>query len=468
MAQYENKGILSVVRNATDKLRKASNSFPQTNFASYRVKDIILDDTFEDSDSSEPKNTPPHDFKYFGEWNGIGTIIIEPVNDNASKDKTPATYAYPLFPNIKQYPLKEEIVWVIQLADADSNLNVSNTSNYYLPPINIWNSQIHNAIPNETQTKENPNTIDDYKDITSGSINADVRRITNNTTNIDLGKTFNESNVIDIHPLLPYEGDIIYEGRFGNSIRFGSTIKKTKYNNNWSSNGNDGDPITIIRNGQSDNQLGVDGSTNPWVPSIENIDNDQSSIYLTSTQQISLELSTDNIASYDGLTETPTIPELYSGKQILLNSGRLIFNAKNDHIILSADKSVHLVSNNSINIDTVDQVAINTGTLGKITLVSPKIHLGKNTGTEGYVGAELQSLVLGENLEQTLTSIIDALEGIALAMNTAVVVLQDPITGRPVASPIVSLNKEGPLLGGQVAILKDSLNILLSKNVKTI
>ena len=53
-------------------------------------------------------------------------------------------------------------------------------------------------------------------------------------------------------------------------------------------------------------------------------------------------------------------------------------------------------------------------------------------------------------------------------MNTAVVVLQDPITGRPVASPIVSLNKEGPLLGGQVAILKDSLNILLSKNVKTI
>ena len=37
-----------------------------------------------------------------------------------------------------------------------------------------------------------------------------------------------------------------------------------------------------------------------------------------------------------------------------------------------------------------------------------------------------------------------------------------------VAYPAVSLNKEGPLLGGQVAILKDSLNILLSKNVKTI
>jgi len=224
--------------------------------------------------------------------------------------------------------------------------------------------------------------------------------------------------------------------------------------NPWSFEGKNGSPIIIIKNGQSTET----DATQPWIPTVENINIDESSIYLTSTQQIPLELSTENISSYNGLIETPTIPELYSGKQILLNSGRLVFNAKNDHIILSADKSVHLVSNNSINIDTTDQVAINTSAVGKITLVSPKIYLGLNEGTEGYVGSELQSLVLGENLIQTLNSIIEALEGIGGAMRTA----------NASGIAISSLNLEGVTLSGQTEILKESLNILLSKNVKTI
>jgi hypothetical protein len=44
----------------------------------------------------------------------------------------------------------------------------------------------------------------------------------------------NEENTINIHPLLPYEGDMLYEGRFGNSIRFGSTVKNSSIPNPWS------------------------------------------------------------------------------------------------------------------------------------------------------------------------------------------------------------------------------------------
>jgi len=402
---------------------------------SSRVRDIILDD-------SHPL------FDNFGQWNGIGTIFIEPTIQPQRKDDIPLIPAYPAFPNIKQYPLINELVPIVYLADPNITENTSAVVAYYLPPINVWNSQVHNAVPSSDITPELEDK--EYPLVEAGS----VRRITDQDTDIDLGKTFNENNVLNNRPLLPYEGDIIYEGRFGNSIRLGSTVNNAKLANNWSFEGKNGSPVTIIRNGQSD---GTDVSQ-PWVPMVENINIDESSIYLTSTQQIPLELSTDSIESYDGLTETPTIPELYAGKQILLNSGRLVFNAKNDHIILSADKSVHLVSNNSINIDTTDQVAIHTGNVGKITLVSPKIHLGLNEGTEGYVGAELQSLVLGENLHQTLTSIIDALEGIAGAM----------IYANNGGGPVASLNKEGPLLRGQVEILKDSLNILLSKNIKTI
>jgi hypothetical protein len=76
---------------------------------------------------------------------------------------------------------------------------------------------------------------------------------------------------------------MILEGRFGNSIRFGSTNASSEISNpnNWSDSGNTGDPITIIRNGQSTN-LDEKG----WLPTVENINSDASSIYLTSNQRI--------------------------------------------------------------------------------------------------------------------------------------------------------------------------------------
>ena len=47
------------------------------------------------------------------------------------------------------------------------------------------------------------------------------------------------------------------EGRFGNSIRFGSTISGSHQMNNWSmeTTKSIGNPITIIRNGQTDDPL---------------------------------------------------------------------------------------------------------------------------------------------------------------------------------------------------------------------
>jgi hypothetical protein len=76
---------------------------------------------------------------------------------------------------------------------------------------------------------------------------------------------------------------MILEGRFGNSIRFGSTNNSQEISNPnaWSDSGNTGDPITIIRNGQSSN-LDEKG----WLPTTERINEDASSIYLTSNQRL--------------------------------------------------------------------------------------------------------------------------------------------------------------------------------------
>jgi hypothetical protein len=73
------------------------------------------------------------------------------------------------------------------------------------------------------------------------------------------------------------------EGRFGQSIRFGSTIDNTKVStpNRWSNEGILGDPITIIRNGQAFNPQNENG-----VHITEDMDEDDSSIYLCSNQQL--------------------------------------------------------------------------------------------------------------------------------------------------------------------------------------
>jgi hypothetical protein len=119
-----------------------------------------------------------------------------------------------------------------------------------------------------------------------------------NSTEILLGETFEEKDFLK--PLRPFEGDNILEGRFGNSIRLGSTSKGL---NKWSLNGKNSDPIIIIRNGQFNN---INDST--FIPNVEDINNDDSSIYLTSNQNIyNFEVASKNMMSYNSGIDKPYI-----------------------------------------------------------------------------------------------------------------------------------------------------------------
>jgi len=383
---------------------------------SSRVRDIILND-------SHPR------FDEFGGWNSIGIIFIEPTIQPNRKEEIVLIPAYPAFPNIKQYPLINELVPIVYLADPNITENTSAVSAYYLPPINVWNSQIHNAVPSSNITPELENK--EYPLVEAGS----VRRITDQDTDIELGYTFNENNVLNNYPLLPYEGDIIYEGRFGSSIRFGSTVRDVDYPNNWSRAGRDGSPITIIRNGQDDGSKNVNNNTDSWVPTLENINIDKSSIYLTAGQQIPLILSSNIPDSYGSNIDQVPNNQNYLGNQILLNSGQLVFNSKKDDIILSSNKSIHLSANTTLNFDAVNQ----------ITLAAPKLYLGSSFGSEGI---QLQSAVLGEKLTQALLTFIQSIEIVAEAMTTNVAII----------GPVATLTSAGPILKSACTNFKNTLN----------
>jgi hypothetical protein len=369
-----------------------------------RVLSIILDE-------SHPR------FEELGEWNGLGIIEYEDVINPLPSPSLPI--ARPLMGNSKNFPLVNEIVYIIFFPSTNIDTVSSNGTEYYIDIVSLWNHPHHNAYPTAPNELP-PSQQKDYVQTETGNI----RRITDQSTEIFLGKTFKERS--NIHPLLPFEGDIIYEGRWGNSIRIGSTVPNTP--NNWSTTGSSGDPIFIIRNGQGKQ------SEEGWIPTVEDINNDDSSIYATSTQKIPLKASSTNYFSYKN--NAPQTPDQYAGKQIIVNSGRLVFNTTQDHLLLSSAKTINLNAVEGVNIDS-QTVVIQSG----------NIYLGSKNATE--------PLLLGNQTVTLLNQLISNLSAFAQICSTLV--------STPPGTPIAPLNVAAVQLVGSLNAVQANLNNLKSK-----
>lgn len=367
-----------------------------------RVLDIILDE-------NHPR------FKELGGYSSIGTIIFQTLGSPINNPNDNFNYALPLFPNNKQLPLINEVVLIINI-NVEGN-NVGNKSKYYyFGSINLWNTPHHNALPNER--KDLNNNID-----SEGNINL------NFTSDYYEGE-FNEKG--NLNPLQHYPGDIIYEGRNGNSIRLGSTYKSN--NNEWSNHGENGDPILILRNGPY-----KENNKESWIPINESINNDISNIYLTSNQRIPIKYT----SNFSSLKTKPLEPNIYSDPQIILNSDRIILKSKNDGILINGGKFLHLSSNNHIGINSEYTISFN----------SNLINLGGVDSKE--------SSVLGDKLMDSLSKLTETISNLVDILSD----MSDWHGGSPTPSPI----------GSMVGLLKPEINnlknlyenkTLLSKIVK--
>jgi hypothetical protein len=376
MAKFrEGQGAINNVYNSTpydNVLVSLSQKIKTSNSNVVRVKSIILD-------STHPR------YEELGGENSIGTIIFDDNIEipNVSNDISVFPYARPLNSNIKHYPLINELVYIFRFPSNEIGKNTALKQTYYIDVVSLWNHPHHNAYP-DTPNALPPSQDKDYTETQAGS----VRRVTDQSTEINLGNTFKERD--NIHPLSPFEGDLITEGRWGNSIRLGSTVNGS--NNNWSLTGSNGDPIVILRNGQGEQ------NNDGWVHITEDINNDESSIYLTSTQQIPLAASSTKYNSY---IKPPDAPNKYSGKQIILNSGRLILNSTNDHILITSNKTINLNAVSSVNIDTPT-----------IILQSKSVLLGSKDATE--------SVLKGDTTIDLLTGLVDQLTLLSTALQTVI------------------------------------------------
>jgi hypothetical protein len=258
-----------------------------------RVKSIVLSKNKYDGTPNEEYKNPKD----------LGKITYEILYTNISVGKSNVAFesAYPIFSFIRQYPLISEIVYIVPGPSSNLNESLDRQEYYYFPPYSIWNSLNHNAFPNMEEYAET------LRELYNSDEYSNKLRDAADFPSLPVGITFSENT--NIRSLKPFEGDTIIESRFGQSIRFSSTILASKTQNPWSNSGAPGSPITIIRNGQ-----GQQKSKDYFEQTVEDINVDDSTIWMTSGQEINIkDISSFPLKSF-GITaiESKSVIKKYS------------------------------------------------------------------------------------------------------------------------------------------------------------
>ena len=320
------------------------------------VKEIYLDE----EDLPLNKDGDP-------DWSRYGWAMVR--LSVSAKSLTDVIEARPLDSNIKQYPLPGEFVIVAENYFKEY---------YYIQKINSNSSVNFNFLPGfsthhvGSNIGTNPN-IKDFK--------PDGR----------------------IRQLQAEEGDITFNGRFGQSIRFGSNI--TTYGKlvgeeieALPDTGKIESPNVIIRAGQGDPANLEGENIYPWNlddfpnrPIREDINNDGSSIWITTDQTVPLKE-----VVYSKLRNR-NAPKL-DGNQIILNSDRVVFNAKKSHIFMSAAESIDISANHMITLQLNDE-NVSGGLTPKSD--SGKLKLGDMDADQPVLGGN-QTMELVNRLSQIL------------------------------------------------------------------
>ena len=346
------------------------------------VIDIILDDTHPD----------------FTNYRDIGAAKIRLVVSNFNEPNEECDFIRPLNVNNRDFPLVGELVLVHDLSN----------KLFYGKRLGLFNSPNQNSVPSVglssrvSKTKGNSETYQESQ--ASGGSNQNIEKF-------KYGNYFISNK--KIHPLQKFEGDVTFEGRIGQSLRFGHNARVEGDDPNES-------PNILMRVGQlvDAEKNGTDISSlddNYLQPIEESINDDGSSIYMTTKQEVLLTEATVESPSNFASVETP--PEKYDGKQIILNSDRIIFNSKLNEIIGSSKKGINFMTEGQFTIDndkklilnTQDKVNINAlsdivaKTDTKFEVDSPKINLGAGAG---------EAIPLGDTLIDLIGQICDGIKSL--------------------------------------------------------
>ena len=309
----------------TDKL---SGGIPSTAAARRLAKEIAPDPKgmeFYELEAAEVMNViiteeqlddlPDGDGK---DWSGMGAIVARMVDSQKNDPIQILSPVRPLDPTSHEYPVRGEYVVLVTYVGRQGK------ETYYTNKINLLGSPNENILPGKSGVR--PDVIlDEEKD----------------------GKYIYDHFEPDpeIRNLFPYEGDNIYQGRFGHSIRFGSNIVPDAHDD---AKDTQKSPNILIRTGQLIHADKFDKlkyveelKDSPIKPVKEDINADGSSIWLTTDQSVKLKKDKPEVKI--GHPSNSRQHKLMSkvhrdknpidgGPQIVINTDRLTFNTKRREI----------------------------------------------------------------------------------------------------------------------------------------
>jgi len=304
-------------------------------------------------------------------------------------------YAFPFDKNNLTYPIIGETVFVIK-----------NSNEYYWLPYTVT---------------QYPNYREDFKTTLAGQ-ELKIKDTSTNSTATDYRDSKSVPNQSGLKSesnpqkkkyevkekikfLKPKEGDTIVQGRVGNTIRFSEFF--------LTEDGKSSSPSIFIRNKQN----GELDSKSIGTLVEEDINKDGTSIYIVS-EKVKVPFKETIEKQKVGFKEYPNSTD-FTGDQLFINSDRILLSSKAKEFIIFGKGNTGIITDGNFSVDATKDIylhnekdiTIHSKGSNKIFLNSDsggKIYLGKNSG-EGDAGADVQKMVLGGELVQLLSDLIDAI-----------------------------------------------------------
>ena len=258
----------------------------------------------------------------------LGSIEVRIGSDVSNLGQLRNIFARPLHFSSRRLPLIGEQVILIKAPVNDwSTSGLKEVGYLYFQPVNSTDDAVMHVFPKLWKRE---------------GINAGGSAAQRKADREEPGYSF-PKNPKRMDSLQPFEGDDIYEGRFGQSIRFGSSVvgdlsiydKKPT----WKGTSN-GDPIMIFRVKKPEGSGIFQGSQKKYNAnnkySIEDLSKDDASIYLSTTQMLN-----GFKAGFSKNLDVKTSANWTAGSQIIVDADRVIINAKsNKAFLIGKDQAI--------------------------------------------------------------------------------------------------------------------------------
>lgn len=361
------------------------------------------------------------------------SVVCKLLGSQGAQSSYNLIQARALDANIKNIPIAGEVVMLLKGPTAYNSYVGTAQEYYYTNPVSIQSWVHHNGLPGVSDVASPQNSNNQNK--RSNAQDGIPTKNTNRETQRTIDPTFPER--LDVNPLQFYSGDIILEGRWGQSIRFGSTTddrREYPLPTYWKKGlGDIGNPILIISNGRDDSNKKFNEFTQ------ENPDKDDSSIWMTSGQEVKFSQASSYTPSIKDKSVDLFNKNKFAGNQVIIASDRLIFNARKQELIAFSKEGIGLSSEKAISID------------GKqvVEMESKRINLGLNAKSP---------VLLGDRSMDWLNELCGILSSFLQSMTLLTVPTGVGPSGIPINTPdFINLNSQVKLLQQKIEKLQSRL-----------